>query len=135
MPNFKDLERQLTAARTLFPPTMESTRRHYGFQLFFPKIYEKLPKSKHTTCSHLNVLRRNLIQGHKKVQAKLPHSIDLDAVDDDVYNNFARSFQILQALQYTLIFIPDSYMELRRKLKRSRAESANDIEVAAQKRR
>jgi hypothetical protein len=57
-----------------------------------------------------DVLRRNLIQGHKKVQAKLPHSIDLDAVDDDVYNNFARSFQILQALQYTLTFIPESYI-------------------------
>ncbi|KAF9507935.1 hypothetical protein BS47DRAFT_1366317 [Hydnum rufescens UP504] len=52
-------------------------------------IYEELLTSKHVTCSHLNVLQCNLIQGHKKVQEKLPHSIDLNAVDDDVYNNFS----------------------------------------------
>jgi hypothetical protein len=134
MPNLNDVERQLTAARTLFPPIMESTRRRDGFQLFFSRIYQELPNSKHHICSHLNILRRRLIRGHRKVQAK-PHSIDWDAVDDRIYNNFGTAFEMLQALKFTLAFIPDLYAELRKKLKRSRAESTRDVEVVAQKKK
>jgi len=133
--DLKDVERQLAAARTLFPPIMESTRRRDGFQLRFHKICEGLPSSKATVCTSFDLLRRDLIQGHRNVQAMLPHSIDLDAIDDHIYNNFGRAFQLLQALKFTLAFIPDFYAELRGKLKRLRAESANDIGVVAQKRR
>ena len=135
MSDLKAVERQLAAARTLFPPIMESTRRHIGFQQSFPKICEGLPSSKGTVCTSFDLLRRDLIQQHKKVQAKLPHSIDLDGIDDHIYNNFERAFHVSQALEFILIFIPEIYTELRRKLKRSRAESTNDVEVNPQKRR
>jgi hypothetical protein len=120
MLDHKDIGREL-AARTLFPTTMESARRRDGFQQSFLKICEVLQSSKGTVCASYDLLRQDLIEGHRKVQAKLPHSIDLDAIDDQIYNNFRRAFQLLQALKFTLAFIPDMYAELRRKLKQSRA--------------
>jgi len=134
-PDLKDIDRHVALAQNLFPPLMESTRRHYGFQLHFHKIFKDLPESKHTACEYLDVLRRYLIMHYKKVEATLPHSIDVPTFKGDTYNTFRRVFGLLQALEFTLAFIPDIRRELRGNLKRPRAESTNDTGVASQKRR
>jgi len=124
--DLQDLERQVTAARTLFPPTMDSTRRLHGFQLFFPNVYNKLPSSKHIICSYLDVLRLELIAHYSKVEATLPHYLDLTASHDLIYDNFKDAFTLSQKFGFILAFIPDIHTVLRKNLKRRRAESSVD---------
>jgi len=133
--DLQDVERQLAHARTLFPSLMESASRRDAFQQLFLEVCDELPSNKHTICSYLDLLRHCLIEHYSNVESTLPHSIDLTASKDDIYDHFRETFSCSQELDFILTFIPDTHAELRRNLKRPRAESTNDTGVVTQKRR
>ena len=135
LPDLQDVERQLAHARTLFPSLMESASRRDVFQQLFLEVCDELPSNKHTICSYLNLLRHSLIEHYSKVESTLPHSIDLTASKDDIYDHFRETLSCSQELDFILTFIPDIRAELRRNLKRPRAESTNGTGIVAQKRR
>jgi len=134
-PNLKDIERQLEAARFLFPSVLNHTGRQNTFQveLSFSEIYQRLPPLKHTACYYLDVLRRNLIGQYKKVEVTLPHSIDVPAIKDDIYDAFHSAFDMFQESEFTLSFIPDIGRELVRMGKRARPDWTAETKGPPQK--
>ncbi|KAF9509548.1 hypothetical protein BS47DRAFT_1396775 [Hydnum rufescens UP504] len=114
-PDLQDIDRQLAAAETLFPPSIKDKDRQNGFQTAFLRIWKELPDSQQIICSHLNVLPRNLIKHYKKVEAMLPHSINMptpkdEGEDDDedaIHATFEQIFTSSQRLEFILAFIPD----------------------------
>jgi len=119
----QDIRDQLTAAQTLFPPTMQALGRRDGFQLDFSSIYEKLKSPlKDPACYSLDLLRYKLVTQYKEVEKVLSHSTDVQAFEDGIYEDFKAVFASLQELEYTLTFIPDIYAQLQQKLKRPRVQ-------------
>ncbi|KAF9505226.1 hypothetical protein BS47DRAFT_1435749, partial [Hydnum rufescens UP504] len=114
-PDLQDIDRQLAAAETLFPPSIKDKDRQNGFQTAFPRICKELPDSQQIICSHLNVLPRNLIKHYKKFEAMLPHSINMptpkdegrDDDEDAIHATFEQIFTSSQRLEFILAFIPD----------------------------
>ena len=134
----RDAKGQLEQARILFPPTLESTTRHYGFQNAesFKATCEKLPPNKRATYLSLDILRVVLISHYSVVEAKCPLSVDPKSSEDDIYDDFTRVFSNLKTVSQDLVLdsIPGIYEKLLKSkgddLKRPRSESTSVAEVA-----
>ncbi|KAF9511827.1 hypothetical protein BS47DRAFT_1467753 [Hydnum rufescens UP504] len=112
--NLLHVRRQISLAQTLFPSTTKALSRRTGFQASFQELCEELPSSKQEICSHLDALRRVVIRSYIKVEATLPNSIDLTASKDNMYEYFKKPFTLLQEQEFSLVYIPSIYNELRR---------------------
>ena len=110
-----EVERQLGVARILFPPSMENSGRLSSFLSTFVEVYANLPKHKAVICFHLEVLRAQLVQSYSAVESTLPHSIDLTAFKDDIYERFRKVFTLSRngCSHITLAFIPDIHTQLK----------------------
>ena len=75
--------------KALFPLAWEPFRRATNFTEDFPNMKNSLPKCYQQVFTALDGFRELLIQHYRDVKSKLPHSINLDASDDDIYQFFA----------------------------------------------
>ncbi|KAF9510544.1 hypothetical protein BS47DRAFT_1383904 [Hydnum rufescens UP504] len=137
-PDLKTIQHQPDQAMILFPSVMESTHRQNGFQSHFPSIREALAgglPNKSSIYTDLDFPREVLVDHYTSVKAMLPHSINLSASKEQIYEDFRAIFMSFQESAFTLAFIPDLKRELLGMLKRPRPETASEIGVAARKRR
>ena len=128
----QDTTKQLSIAQTLFPPTLRSTTRAYGFQntASFQEACGRLPSNKRHLCHGLDVLRGFLIVDYSAIEAGYPESVDPKSSKDDIYDKFTQIFARLKTVSQglELKFIPHIRTDLLKEenLKRPRYESTNN---------
>src|SRR5882762_1178317 len=123
-----EAEHQLKQAQVLFPSALKSTDRLFGFQISFQETYFALQRDKAVICGYLDGLRRILLKHYAVIESTLPHSIDPNTSENEIYEAFRKVFSSSKDdySDIVLSFIPNIYAQLRRDMKRPRAESTND---------
>jgi hypothetical protein len=122
-----EVERQLKLSQVLFPSILKNTDRRDGFQISFQERYFGLLPNKAVICGYLDGLRQILLRHYAVIESTLP--IDPNASNkNDIYEAFRTVFSSSKDdySDIVLSFIPDIYAQLRRDMKRPRAESTND---------
>ena len=120
----------------LFPHLLYSIHRRDSFTIPSSNMHYSLPKSHQKVFFALDYLRWLLIQHYRKVESTLPHSINLDASDDEIYQTFMEQFNAAQlnCPNYTLTFVRQLRAEMSNS-KREREESTGDTGHHSIKRR
>ena len=94
--------------------TSEKTRldllhfhRQNSFTITFSGMVDHVPDPQNEIYYELDYLRELLLEHYRKVESKLPSSIDLDASDNSIYSHFKAAFVFLRqnGPNYSLVLI------------------------------